>query len=78
MQGHHLAPPGIAEDEGFITNRTGKVTVPAGTFPQTIRVRESNPLDGSQGYKTFASGVGLIIDGPLSLVSCTQGCDVSP
>ena len=59
--------PGIAEDEGRVIG-TGSVTVPAGSFSQTIRVREANPLDGDKGYKVYAHGVGLIVDGPVELV----------
>lgn len=59
--------PGIAEDEGRVVG-TGSVTVPAGSFSRTIRVRESNPLDGDKGYKVYAHGVGLIVDGPVELV----------
>lgn len=60
--------PGIAEDEGMIVG-TGPVTVPAGTFDETIRVREFNPLDGGKGFKVFARDVGLVVDGPAELVS---------
>jgi hypothetical protein len=63
--------PGIAEDAGKIIG-SGPVTVPAGTFDETIRVREFNPLDRGVGYKTFANGVGLVIDGPVQLVSITN------
>jgi hypothetical protein len=59
--------PGVAEDEAQIVG-TGTVTVPAGTFTDTIRVREFNPLDQDKGYKIYARGVGLIVDGPLELV----------
>ncbi|HJS47434.1 MAG TPA: hypothetical protein VJ773_05550 [Gemmatimonadales bacterium] len=58
--------PEIAEDEGRIVG-TGGVTVPAGPFPETIRVREFNPLDAGKGYKVFAHGVGLVIDGGVEL-----------
>ena len=58
--------PGIAEDEGRIVG-TGGVTVPAGPFPETIRVREFNPLDADKGYKVFAHGVGLVIDAAVEL-----------
>jgi hypothetical protein len=60
--------PGIAEDAGMILG-IGPVRVPAGPFAETIRVREVNPLGGSVGFKVFARGVGIVIDGPLSLVS---------
>ena len=60
--------PGIAEDTATIV-ATGRTTrVPAGTFRDTIRVRDVNPLDGSSGIKVYAPGVGLIVDGPLELV----------
>jgi hypothetical protein len=64
--------PGIAEDEGTIVG-SGPVAVPAGAFTETIRVREFNPLDGDKGYKVFAAGTGLVIDGPLELVDFTEG-----
>jgi hypothetical protein len=41
------------------------------TFEETIRVREAKPIDGDKGYKAYAKGVGLIVDGPLSLISFT-------
>jgi hypothetical protein len=61
--------PGIAEDEGRIVG-IGPVTVPVGTFEDTIRFREYNPLDGDKGYKVFALGEGLVVDGPVVLVPC--------
>lgn len=64
--------PGIAEDEGTIVG-IGPVTVPFDAFTETIRVREFNPLDGGKGYKVFAAGTGLIVDGPLELVDFAQG-----
>jgi len=60
--------PGIAEDQATIVG-TGTVKVPAGTFEGTIKVRDFNPLDGSKGFKIYAPDVGLIVDGPLSLIS---------
>ncbi len=65
--------PGIAEDEGRITG-SGQVKVAAGVYNATLRVREFNPLDGDVGFKTFAKGVGMIIDGDVQLTSCTVGC----
>jgi hypothetical protein len=63
--------PGIAEDEGKIVG-VGPVTVLAGRFTDTIRVQESNPLDGSKGDKVYARNVGLVVDGPVELVSFTS------
>jgi hypothetical protein len=60
--------PGVAEDQGMIVG-SGPIEVPAGTFPDAIRVKEFNPLDGDRGIKVFARGVGLVIDGPVQLVS---------
>lgn len=60
--------PGIAEDEGKIVG-IGPVDVPADRFTETIRVEESNPLEGDKDFKVYAKDVGIIIDGPLALVS---------
>lgn len=68
MQFQMEGAPGVAEDEGTIVG-SGPVTVPAGRFTETIRVRESNPLDGSKDYKVYAAGVGLIVDGTVELLS---------
>jgi len=59
--------PGTAEDEGLVVG-TGPVRVPAGSFSETVRIRESSPLDGDFDFKVYAKGVGLLVDGPLSLV----------
>jgi hypothetical protein len=59
--------PGIAEDRARIINKE-PVTVPAGTYRKALRTREVNPLDGDVGFKVFARGVGLIVDGPLQLI----------
>jgi hypothetical protein len=60
--------PGIAEDQATVVRRGKTVTVPAGTFTDTITVRDYNPLDGSRGTKIYAPNVGLLVDGPLSLI----------
>jgi hypothetical protein len=62
------AAPGIAEDQATVVRRGRTVTVPAGTFADTITVRDFNPLDGSRGTKVYAPNVGLIVDGPLELI----------
>jgi hypothetical protein len=61
--------PGVAEDQATIVRRGRTVTVPAGTFVDTIEVRDFNPLDGSRSTKVYARDVGLIRDVPLDLVS---------
>ena len=60
--------PGIAQDTATILAIGRRVRTPAGTFSDTIKVRDVNPLDGSSGIKFYARGVGLIVDGPLELV----------
>ena len=61
--------PGVAEDRATIVRSSRTVTVPAGTFVDTIEVRDFNPLDGSRSTKVYARDVGLIRDVPLDLVS---------
>lgn len=63
--------PGIAEDEARIVG-IGPVRVPLDTYEDTLRLREYNPLDGDKGYKVFAYGVGMILDGPAELVSLSS------
>jgi hypothetical protein len=60
--------PGVAEDTATIIARGVRTKVPAGTFEDTIMLRDRNPLDGSTGTKTYARGVGLVIDGPVKLI----------
>lgn len=73
--------PGIALDEARIVG-IGPVTVPYGTFVETIRFREFDAVEGTKGdYKVFAMddfGVGdfqggTVIDGPLQLIDYTVG-----
>jgi hypothetical protein len=60
--------PGVAEDQATILRFTTART-PAGTFDNALLVRDFNPLDGSSDTKLYAPGVGLVVDGPLELVS---------
>jgi len=62
--------PGKAEDTGEIVEVGGSVEVPAGTFTETIRLREYNPVaDEDECCKVYAAGVGILIDEDLELVS---------
>ena len=61
--------PGIAEDKAAIVERGVMTEVPAGTFTDTLTIVDRNPLDGDQGTKVYAHGVGLIIDGPSELTT---------
>lgn len=60
--------PGIAVDTATIL-AIGDVTVDAGTFVNALKVRDFNPLDGSRGIKWYAPDVGIVVDGPLELMS---------
>ena len=60
-----------AQDQVKIVG-SGLVTVPYGTFPETIRWREFNPVDGDKGYKVFAEGLGLVIDESLLLIDLEE------
>lgn len=60
--------PGIALDEATIVASGRRTKVPAGTFRETITMRDRNPLDGSTGLKVYAEDVGLIVDGAVKLV----------
>ena len=44
------------------------VTVPAGTYTDTIRVIESSPLESGTSLKIYARGVGIIVDDTAELV----------
>lgn len=69
--------PGVAEDEAKIVG-SGPVTVPFGSFANTLRLREFNPLDVEKEYKTFAHSFGVVIDGPLELTNFTAAGDPVP
>jgi hypothetical protein len=61
--------PGIAEDRAEIVSIGETVTVPAGTFENTLHTRETTPLEpGNVSLKHYAPGVGLIVDSAFELV----------
>lgn len=62
--------PGVALDRAEIVSVTETLTVPAGTFHNVIKVKETTPLEpGAVEFKWYAPGVGLIRDDTLELVS---------
>lgn len=63
--------PGVAMDRVEIVATGETVTVPYGTFSNTVRFRETTPLESGSSTKIFAQGVGLIVDDVLRLVSRT-------
>ena len=64
--------PGVAADTATIVSEDRTVRTPAGTFTDTIGVRDFNPLDGSRSTKAYAEGIGLIQDDKLMLLSSTR------
>jgi hypothetical protein len=70
MKYYQEVAPGVAEDRAEVISTTETVSVPAGVFEQSLRVREDNPLEpGSIEEKLYAPGVGFIQEGSLRLVS---------
>ncbi len=60
---------GIAMDRAENVEMGLVVTVPAGTFGQCVRVRETTPLEpGAESHKVYCPGVGLVMDDVLQLV----------
>jgi hypothetical protein len=68
---------GIAEDQARIVGKE-PVKVPAGQYSNTIRIRESNPLDGEKDFKVFAAGVGIVVDGVQRLTRINQTAGAAP
>jgi hypothetical protein len=69
MQFKTEVAPGVAEDAGLIVAMGRSIEVPAGTFTDTIRVLEINPLEDEQEPNVYAAGVGIVLDEDLELVS---------
>ncbi|TFG75379.1 MAG: hypothetical protein E4H21_08925 [Thermodesulfobacteriales bacterium] len=62
--------PGIAQDQAEIVALGETITVPAGTFSDTLITEDCNPLDnGALDDKAYVSGIGLAIDAAAELVS---------
>ena len=54
---------GHAEDQGWIVNRRGRVTVPAGSFRNVLRSFEWTRLEpGVVSMKRYARGVGIVAE----------------
>ena len=59
----------IAQDHAEVLSTSESLTVPAGAFADVLKARETTPLEpGVEGFKWYAPGVGLVIDGVLELV----------
>jgi len=62
--------PRVAMDRAEIDSLTARVTTPAGVFERCLSTKESTPLElFSSERKLYAPGIGLVQDGPLSLVA---------
>jgi hypothetical protein len=64
--------PGVALDQGEIVGMGEEVTVPFGTYTETLETRGTDPLDPDGGAEKFyARGVGNIVDEALELIDVT-------
>jgi hypothetical protein len=55
--------PGVAEDQAKVISTGATVTVPYGTFSDAVQIAEWSKLDrGPRQIKTYASGVGLVME----------------
>ena len=62
--------PKIAMDRAEIVSLTESIKTPAGSFTNVLKMEETTPLEpNAKEAKFYASGVGLIQDGDLKLVS---------
>ena len=59
--------PGVALDRAEVVSVTEKVKVPAGTFKDCLKTKESSGLEKGVEEKLFAPGVGLLKDGGFKL-----------
>jgi hypothetical protein len=69
MRYYQEVAPGVAMDRAEIVGTNGTCRVPAGTFSNCLRVRETTPLEPrATEDKYHAPDVGLVRDGELRLV----------
>jgi len=59
--------PGAAMDRAEVVRLTEKVKLPAGTYKDCLKTRESSSLEKGVEEKLFAPGVGLLKDGGFKL-----------
>ena len=70
-----VAPKG-AMDRAAAVSIAETAKVPAGTFKECVRVRETTPLEpGAAEYKVHAPGIDLVQDGDLQLVRYGRNID---
>jgi hypothetical protein len=62
--------PGVAQDRVQIVATGESTGVPYGTFSNTIRYRETSPLEpGTRSTKVYAQGLGPIVDDEVRLTA---------
>jgi hypothetical protein len=67
MRYYQELAPGLALDRAEHVGTHLEVSVPAGTFKNCIKVRETSPLESGESIKFYCAGVGLVIDDELEL-----------
>jgi hypothetical protein len=65
--------PKVAMDRAEVVSLTEQIEVPAGTFRNCLRTRESSAVEGGAEDKWYAPDVGLIKDADFVLVKIEKG-----
>ena len=66
--------PGVALDRAENVSMTEEVVTPAGTFPNSVKIKETTPLEPrAKDFKFYAPGVGLVKSNKLVLMSRERG-----
>jgi len=61
--------PGVAQDRGRIVKMGESLTVPAGTFTDTLEVAETSALETGVSRKVYVHGIGMAVDETIELKS---------
>jgi hypothetical protein len=70
MKYYQEVAPGVAEDRAEVISLSQTANTPAGRFQKVLKTEETTPLEpGELENKFYASGVGLIMEEELKLVS---------
>jgi hypothetical protein len=65
--------PGVALDRVEHVKMGLTIDVPAGTFEDCVKIKETNPLEpGEVDYKYYCPGVGIVIDEDLELTEIVE------
>jgi hypothetical protein len=60
--------PNVAMDRATIVSTTEVVKTSAGEFTNCLKIKETTPLESLTEYKYYAPGIGMVMDGKMSLV----------